>query len=52
MGDELDFLPTDKCKSFLQVDIITLAVLNQALFLQYLMENVKYEVDFLLADNH
>ena len=27
MGDEIDFLPANKCEGFLQVDIITLACL-------------------------
>ena len=30
MGDEVDFLSTDKHKRFLQVDSITLGVHNQA----------------------
>ena len=29
MGDEVDFLPSDKYESFLQGDIITLGVGNQ-----------------------
>ena len=30
MGDEVDFLPTDKLECFLQVDSITLGVGSQA----------------------
>ena len=30
MGDEVDFLPEDKCKRFLQGDSITLGVDSQA----------------------
>ena len=59
MGDEVNFLPTDKHESFLQVDI-TLGLPRQVFLntqndkfticLQYLKENVKEEVDFLPVD--
>ena len=59
MGDEIDLLPADKHKSFLQVDSITLGVYSQAcpkslnnsfaISLQYLKENVMDEVHFLSA---
>ena len=62
MGDEVDFLPSVKHKSFLQYCFITLGVhswLTQSIqnnkfliFLQYLQENVKDEVDYLPADKH
>ena len=58
MKDEVDFLPADKHKSFPH-DSITLDVRGQACpkypkqqvynSLQYVKENVKDEVDFLLA---
>ena len=61
-GMKLIFLPTDKHRSFLQVDSITLGVCSQAcsstqnnkfaISLQYLKEKVKDEVDFLPADKH
>ena len=60
MGDEVDFLPADKHESFLQDDNMTLGVYSQectstqnnrfSSSLQYLQENIKDEVDFLLAD--
>ena len=60
MGDEVDFLPSVKHESFLQVDSITLGVHSQecpksqnnkfTMSLQYLMEKVKDEVDFLPTD--
>ena len=56
IGDEVDFLPADKHKSFLQVDSITLGVHTQSnkftVSLQYLKENVKRKVYFLPADKH
>ena len=62
MGNEVDFLPADKHKSFLQVDNITLDVQSQssqsiqnnkfAISLQYLKENLRDEFDFLPADKH
>ena len=60
MGDEVEFLPADRLKSFLQDRSITLGVINQqiqstkynkfTISLQYLKENMKDEVDFLPAD--
>ena len=60
MWDEVEFLPTDKHKSFPQDGSITLGVINQqvqstknnqfTISLQYLKENTKDEVDFLPAD--
>ena len=56
VGDEVEFLPEDKHKSFLQDGRITLAVISQPgskyqkLSLQYLKENIKDEVGFLPAD--
>ena len=58
MGDEVEFLPADKHKIFLQDGSITLGVINQpgpkyqkqSVSLQYLKENMKDEVDFLPAD--
>ena len=58
MGDEVEFLPADKHKSFLQDDSITLGVHSQTglkyqkqpVSLKYLKENMKDEVDFLPAD--
>ena len=53
------FLSVDKHKQFLQVESITMVVLARhvqsiqnkfTMSLQYLKENVKYEVDFLPAD--
>ena len=49
------FLPADKRKIFLQVDIIFLGVQSTqndkaTISLQYLKENVKDEVDFFSAD--
>ena len=62
MRYEVDFLPADKHKSFLQVDSIILGVGTQACskypkrhvynILQYLKQKVKDEVDFLPADKH
>ena len=62
MGDEVDFLPANKHKSFLQVDSITLGVHSQAcpkypknkfaISLQYLKKNRKDEVEFLSPDKH
>ena len=62
MGDQVDFLPADKHKSFLKVDSITLVVVARhakstqnnkfAISLQYLQENLKDEVGFLPADKH
>ena len=60
MGDEVEFLPADKHKSFLQDGSMTLGVISQTgpstknnqftISLQYLKENMKDEVDFLHAD--
>ena len=60
MGDEFDFFPAEKHKSFLQDGSITLGVSSQTgpntksnqlpISLQYLKENIKHEVDFLPAD--
>ena len=57
MGDEVDFLPADKRKSFLHGDSTTLVVHSQAcpeynftISLQCLKENVKDEVDFSPVD--
>ena len=44
IGDEVDFLPADKDKSFPEV------FNNFTISLQYLKENRKDEVDFLPAD--
>ena len=62
MGDEVDFLPADKLKSFLLIVSISLGVSSQAspkypknkfaVSLHYLKEKVKKEVDFLPADKH
>ena len=59
MGDEIEFLPGDKHKSFIQDGSITLGVIgqtgpkyqNQSAYniLQYFKENMKDEVDFLPA---
>ena len=55
MGNEVDFLPTDKLESFSQVDSITLGLQEQDISkvakiasLQCLKENVNDEVDFLI----
>ena len=58
--DEVDLLPADKRKSFLQSDSITLGLCTQAcpkypkqqvkISLQYLKENMKDEVNFLPSD--
>ena len=58
MGDEVEFLPADKHKSFLQDGSITLGVISQTgpeyhqfkISLQYLKENMKDKVDFLPAN--
>ena len=60
MGVEVDFLPADKHKSFLQDDSIILGVYiardaqitqnKLAISLQHLKKNMKDEVDFLPAD--
>ena len=60
MGYEVDFLPADKHKNFLQDDSITLVCIARhaqstqnnkfAISMQYLKENVKDEVDFLPED--
>ena len=58
MRDEVELLPADKHKGFLQDGSITLGVKkaqstknNQfTISLQYLKENMKDEVDFLPAD--
>ena len=58
MGDEVEFLPADEHKSFLQDDSTTLGVHSQTglkyqkqpVSLKYLKENMKDEVDFLPAD--
>ena len=60
--DEVDFLPADKCQSFLQIDTIILVVCGQscpnylssnfAISLQYLKKEVSDEVDFLHTDKH
>ena len=60
MGNEVDFLPADKHKSFLQVDSITFGVLSQTCpkypkkqvynIFEYFKENVKDESEFLPAD--
>ena len=62
LGDEVDFLPADKHKSFLQVGsiswlcVVRHAQSNQnnkfAIPSQNLKETVKDEVDFLPADKH
>ena len=54
MGCEIDFMPADKHKNFLQIDSITLDVHvqstknNKYISLQYLKENIKNEADFCL----
>ena len=58
MGDEVEFSPADKNKSFLQDGSITLGAFSQTdpkyqkqsqtISLQYLKENMKDEVDFCL----
>ena len=60
--DELDLLPKDRCKRFLQSAIIILGVCGQAcpntqndkiaISLQYLKKELTDEVDFLHADKH
>ena len=60
MEDEVEFLPADRHKSFLQDRSITLGVINQqiqstkynqfTISLQYLKENMKDKVDFLPTD--
>ena len=61
MRDEAQFLPADKHQSFLQDGSITLGVNSQTdskyqkknqfiISFQYLKENMKEEVDFLLSD--
>ena len=57
MGDEVEFLPADKHKSFLQDGSIFLGVISQTgqstknnqftISLQYPKENMKDEADFL-----
>ena len=56
MGDEVDFLPSDKRDSFLRV-IVSLSVciasilkVPKTISLQYFKENVKDEVQFLPLD--
>ena len=61
MGEEVDFLPADKHKCFLQDDSSPLGVHNQlwtkyskqqvVISLQYLKENVKDEVNLYLPRN-
>ena len=58
MGNEVEFLPADKHKSFLQDGSIIFGVIShtgpkyqkqsQTISLQYLKENLKDEVDFYL----
>ena len=58
MGDEVEFSPADKNKSFLQDGSITLGAFSQTdpkyqkqsqtISLQYLKENMKDELDFCL----
>ena len=60
MGNEVNFLPVDKHKSFLQDDTTLWLCASRhvqsiqnnkfAIYLKYLKENVKSEVDFLPAD--
>ena len=59
MWDEAQFLPADKHQSFLQDGSITLGVNSQTgpkyqkkfiISFQYLKEDMKDEVDFLLSD--
>ena len=59
MMDEVDLLPVDKHRGFLQVDCITLGIAwhaqstqknNFTISLKHLKESVKDEVDFLPAD--
>ena len=60
MGDEVEFLPEDKHKIFLQDASINLGVISQTspkyqnnqftISSQYLKKNMKDEVDFLSAD--
>ena len=58
MGDEVDFLPADKQKTFLQVDVCKARHAQStqnnkfSISFKYLKENVKHEVDFLPADKH
>ena len=52
MGDEVDFLPADKHKSFLLCSQAGPKHQNKqfTILLQYLMEDMKDEVDFSPAD--
>ena len=57
MGNEVDFLPADKQKSFLQIDSISLDVHSANLAkgtqnnkLQYLKENINNQIYFLPSD--
>ena len=52
MGDEVDFLPVDKHKNFLLSSQAGPKYQNKQLTisLQYLMENMKDEVEFSPAD--
>ena len=62
ISKEVDFLPTDKCKSFLQVDSITLGLHSQACpkypkhyvynIFVISKENLKEEHDFLPTGKH
>ena len=62
MKDEVDLLPTDKHKRFLQIVTMIWGVWARhaqitqnskfAIFLQYLKKEVSDEVDFLHADKH
>ena len=61
-GNEVDFLPADKHESSLQIDTIILMGMVKhsqssknskfAMFLQYLKEEVRDQLDFLDADKH
>ena len=62
VSDEVDFLPTDKHESVMQIDTMILIGMAKhfespqkskfAMFLQYLKEEVRNEVDFLHADKY
>ena len=62
MGHEVDFLSPDKSEFFYKLIVSiwesvarhTQSIPNNkfTISMQYLKENVKYEVDFLLADKH
>ena len=59
VGNEVNFLATNKHQNFLQIHSITLDVWSRpfpnnkfAIYLQYLNENAKDDIDFLPVDKH